>query len=357
MLHLPENLETEGDCFQKCLQIVGRMSNTGLNNYELLGCVYALNSEYKKLDIQANVMPEEEGTIYVNGMSNVIKTINAKLPVDLTNKFFSSEEDGIEKIKESLSEGIPVIAGVNPYYFYFMDDYLKNPGGFFKAYHITLVIGLNEEKEEIILSDPWLDFKTVPISYKEFFLAMTYGEGIENFRAYSYYEFRINTQKNRKKIKSICIEMAIENIEKMLGQGADNKNTGIPSLMCICKDLRYILECDIENINFEKYFVNLFNSIFHKLSWGRKFFALALSSEKFSDLSLQYEYVRSFEKFFNDWKKIAQVILVNKKLVSKKRIEFIELQISKLLEEELCKAEELKKDLEIIKENCTYKEA
>lgn len=348
VLELPKNLSTEGDCFQKCLQIVGRMNALELDNYELLGCVYALNSEYHPIDMQLISEDDECGRIFVNSMPKTIETINEKLPIDLTNKFFETNNDGIIKIKSLLQEGVPVIAGVNPYCFYFMDDYLKNPGGFFKAYHITIVVGIDEERKEFILSDSWIDFRTIRISFDEFFWAMTYGEGIMEFKPYSYYEFRVNTKKNTKNIKHICIEMAIENIDKMLGQGRGNENTGIPSLKRIPRDLEYILTDKIGEESIEKYLLNLFNSVFHKLSWGRRFFSLALSSQKFSDLPQREEYVCSFEDFYAQWIKIAQLILINKNKVNKGRIETIRRRISELLKEEQCKAQELRKKLTYI---------
>ncbi len=321
LLQLPSELNTEGTCFSKCIQAVLKFYDTSFVERRLLGIENNLRTNYFG-------MSEDEtyrGKIIGNGRLTTVEAVNKKLPVLLKYNNCDTFEKADEIIRNEILRKAPIIAAVNSYYINYMNDYLKIPGGYFKAYHMCVIVGYNED--EYIVADPWLDFKYVKIEKNKFYLAWTYSEGIKDFNPFSYYSIQVKDEFITCNLGKICLDSAIENLNYLI-QFNTKEFKVVDDLKCII---------DSSTISEEQwaFLGNLQEALFNTLSWSRRLFSEFILTEFLDKNEECIECSRKFMQFYDEWQLISKLILISLKSKNNSRLYSVLSKIENLIQLEL----------------------
>lgn len=298
-----------GSCYVKNLELLFQYYGYDFRTYTIEGICQCLDVLYRPCNIETEQLP----IIFVNKSYEIETKLKSLLPVSIERRNMNSFSEAKEMLKKEIREGHPICIALNTYHIPYSKDYHQCYGGIFKSYHMALVKGYSDEKEEIYVVDPALYVDHGVISYLDLEKAWSDGTGINrDYKAFVYYEFNVCSKIEN--LEAILQNSVRENLEAYFDCSSRKVwdilyQSGYAALERMCKDIKKLSDDVVRSEYRDKCYETIFNGMFHLIRYTRWTFA-EHSRKCFEALPSEL----NIDELFQRWSDISQKFAVMIKL-------------------------------------------
>lgn len=324
-----------GSCVVKCMELLYNFFGFDMKTYTILGISEFLDIRYRRADFKNKIIP----LFNTNKSMEIEKFINERLPLNVKRSCFSSFEEGMDFIKDSILREEPILVGINSYHLPYCDDYHTKPGGLFEGYHMMIIKGFDDEKKEFYTIDPALYVEDGVIIFDDFEKAWSDDNGIKReYVPYTYYSISLKSEFKYKDLSRVIYDSAINSIKLFFDENkiiifGDDFYRGQTALLNMIEDLKEVMKCD------DKYFRNeviqtISDGVFHSIRWARKSFGLFLRNDIFKNNPKYDEQCKKIDDLFENWSEVYMRAMIALKTGKIERVSLVIDSMLKIIDKE-----------------------